>query len=127
MEVDLRGHGIDSNFWRHDGSARSNHDCSNGTYRDHAVNFNLPDAILILERTPAVFRSMLSGLPENWIAANEGPSTFSPFDNVGHLIHGERADWIPRAQLIRAQGAQRRFAPYDRFARVRESQGKSLS
>ena len=91
------------------------------------MNFNLPDAILILERTPAVFRSMLSGLPENWIAANEGPSTFSPFDNVGHLIHGERADWIPRAQLIRAQGAQRRFAPYDRFARVRESQGKSLS
>ena len=91
------------------------------------MNFHLPDAILILERTPAVFRSMLAGLPETWTAVNEGPDTFSPFDNVGHLSHAERADWIPRAQLILAQGAQRRFAPYDRFAQVRESQGKSLA
>ena len=91
------------------------------------MNFHLPDAILVLERTPGAFRSMLSGLPDNWIAANEGPDTFSPFDNVGHLIHGERADWIPRAQLILSQGTQRRFAPYDRFAQVRESEGKTIA
>ena len=91
------------------------------------MNFHLPDAILILERTPVTFRAMLSGLPDIWITANEGPETFSPFDNVGHLIHGERTDWIPRAQLILAQGANRRFAPYDRFAQVRESQGKQLA
>jgi hypothetical protein len=59
--------------------------------------------------------------------SNEGPDTFSPFDNVGHLIHGERADWIPRARIILAQGDNRRFEPYDRFAQVRESEGKQLS
>ena len=89
--------------------------------------FELPDGMAVLARTPAVFRAMLAGLPESWTAINEGPDTFSAFDNVGHLIHGERTDWIPRAQIILAQGPARRFAPYDRFAQVRESEGKTLA
>ncbi len=91
------------------------------------MSFQLSDAISVLERTPATFRALLSGLPDVWIAADEGPDTFSPFDNVGHLIHGERTDWIPRAQIILAQGANRRFEPYDRFAQTRESEGKRLA
>jgi hypothetical protein len=70
---------------------------------------------------------MLGGLPSAWTDATEGPDTWSPYDIVGHLIHGERTDWIPRAEIILAQGADRRFKPYDRFAQFRESQGKSLA
>lgn len=81
----------------------------------------------MLSRTPATFRALLDGLPDAWISADEGPQTFTPFDNLGHLIHGERADWITRARIVLAQGENRRFAPYDRFAQNRESQGKSLA
>lgn len=91
------------------------------------MEFHLPDALEVLERTPATFRALLAGLPEPWTSSNEGPETFSAFDNVGHLIHGERTDWIPRARIILAQGPDRRFEPYDRFAQYRESQGKSLA
>ncbi len=91
------------------------------------MSFDLTSSIAVLERTPATFRALLSDLPDEWIAANEGPATFSPFDNLGHLIHGERTDWIPRARIILAQGANRTFEPYDRFAQVRESAGKSLA
>jgi DinB superfamily len=89
--------------------------------------FDLDDAIAVLERTPGTFRALLAGLPVVWTSANEGPETFSAFDNVGHLIHGERADWIPRARLILAQGTNRRFEPYDRFAQQHESAGKTLA
>lgn len=92
----------------------------------NAPAFDLEEGIAVLARTPATFRALLAGLPAAWIECNEGPDTFSPFDNVGHLIHGERADWIPRAQLILSQGADRTFQPYDRFAQVRESAGKSI-
>lgn len=90
-------------------------------------SFQLADGIAVLERTPATFRALLAGLPEGWIVADEGPETFSPFDNVGHLIHGERTDWIPRARIILEQGKNRRFEPYDRFAQKRESMGKTLA
>jgi hypothetical protein len=90
------------------------------------MTFQLAEGIAVLERTPAAFRALLGGLPDRWIAGNEGADTFSPFDNLGHLIHGERTDWIPRARIILAQAADRRFAPYDRFAQARESQGKRL-
>lgn len=90
------------------------------------MDFQLEDGIAILERTPATFRALLGGLTDTWTTPNEGPATFSAYDNVGHLIHGERADWIPRARIILAQDGNRRFEPYDRFAQVRESQGKSL-
>ena len=88
--------------------------------------FHLAAARAVLERTPATFRAMLSGLPDEWLHATEGPDTFSPFDNLGHLIHGERTDWMQRIQIILAQGANRRFQPYDRFAQKTESEGKSL-
>jgi hypothetical protein len=91
------------------------------------MNFNVPDALAILARTPAAVRALLAGLPDGWTSCNEGPDTFSAFDNVGHLIHGERADWIPRARIILAQGENRTFEPFDRFAQHRESAGKSLA
>jgi hypothetical protein len=94
---------------------------------DSTDSFQLSDGIAVLERTPSTFRALLSELPDFWIVPNEGPDTFSAFDNVGHLIHGERADWIPRARIILEQGANRRFEPYDRFAQKRESAGKSLA
>lgn len=90
------------------------------------MTFNLHDACAVLERTPATFRALLADLPDAWTRPNEGPDTFSAFDNVGHLVHGERTDWIPRARIILTQGATRAFEPYDRFAQVHESAGKSL-
>jgi hypothetical protein len=90
------------------------------------MGFDLTEGLVVLERTPATFRALLGGLPDAWTACDEGPDTFSPFDNVGHLIHGERTDWIPRALIILAQGTSRRFEPYDRFAQTRESAGKNL-
>ncbi|MEJ7813212.1 MAG: DinB family protein [Gemmatimonadaceae bacterium] len=91
------------------------------------MQFQLTDALEILERTPATFRALLGDLPDVWTAPNEGPDTFSAFDNVGHLIHGERTDWVPRARIILAQGPSRRFEPYDRFAQYWESRGKSMA
>ena len=90
------------------------------------MDFDLKNGTAILERTPATLRALLDGLPPAWTDATEGPDTWSPYVVVGHLIHGERTDWIPRAQIIRAQGANRRFTPYDRFAQFRESQGRTL-
>jgi hypothetical protein len=90
------------------------------------MDFDLTDGIAVLERTPHTLRAMLAGLPPAWTDANEGPETWSPYVIVGHLIHGERTDWMARARLILAQGPERRFTPYDRFAQFRESQGKSL-
>ena len=91
------------------------------------MDYRIDDAVAVLERTPATFRALLGGLPEVWTTANEGADTFSAFDNVGHLIHGERTDWIPRARILLAQGANRTFEPYDRFAQVRENEGKTLA
>lgn len=90
------------------------------------MEFDLTTGIVVLERTPAVMRAMLAALPDAWTTANEGPETWTPYDIMGHLIHGERTDWIPRARIILDQGASRRFAPFDRFAQFRESEGKPL-
>jgi hypothetical protein len=91
------------------------------------MSFDLTEGVAVLERTPRVLRHMLDGLPSVWTDADEGPETWSPYVIIGHLIHGERADWIPRARIILAQGADRRFPPFDRFAQFRESEGKSLT
>jgi hypothetical protein len=91
------------------------------------MDFDLTDGLAILERTPHTLRAALAGLSPAWTDATEGPETWSPYVIVGHLIHGERTDWIPRAQVILAQHSDRRFAPYDRFAQFRESRGKSLA
>ena len=91
-----------------------------------STHYDLADAIAVLERTPAAFRALLAGLPDAWTTPNEGPDTFSAFDNLGHLVHGERTDWIPRARIILEHGRARPFDPYDRFAQVHESRGKSV-
>lgn len=98
-----------------------------GCEKLQSMNFHVDETIAVLERTPATFRSLLGGLPDIWTTCDEGPDTFSPYDVLGHLIHGERTDWIPRARIILSQGGTRRFEPYDRFAQFRESQGKSVS
>src|SRR3954469_9620221 len=91
------------------------------------MEFDLNRGIEILERTPNALRAMLEGLGSDWIDGDEGPDTWSPYVIVGHLIHGERTDWIPRVRIILAQGSDRRFTPYDRFAQFRESEGQSLA
>ncbi|HLV96058.1 MAG TPA: DinB family protein [Candidatus Acidoferrales bacterium] len=88
---------------------------------------NLPDTIVVLARTPAALDALLRGLPDAWTLQNEGESTWSAFDVVGHLIHGERTDWMPRARMILEFGEGKTFVPFDRFAQARESQGKSLT
>jgi hypothetical protein len=87
---------------------------------------NLEDTIALLERTPATLNAWLRDLPEAWTSCNEGTGTWSAFDIVGHLIHGEGTDWMPRAQIILEFGEDRAFDPFDRLAQFRESAGKSL-
>jgi DinB family protein len=91
------------------------------------MQFDPTTGAAVLERTPRTLRAMLAELPSSWIDAIEGPNTWSPFDILGHLIHGERADWIPRARIILEQGPNRRFTPFDRTAMFRDSKGKSLA
>jgi uncharacterized damage-inducible protein DinB len=88
--------------------------------------FALDESLALLARTPAVLDAWLRGLPDAWTTAAEGPGTWSAFDVVGHLIHGEKTDWMARAGIILAHGAARPFDPFDRFAQERESRGKTL-
>ena len=88
--------------------------------------FNLQEAVAILERTPATLNELLTGLPDTWIRATEGENTWSPYDVIGHLIHGERTDWIPRVRHIMA-GQTWPFQAFDRMAQFQESERKSLS
>jgi len=91
------------------------------------AQFNLPETIALLERTPAAFGALLRGLPDIWTQRNEGGDTWSAFDVIGHLIHGERTDWMPRAQIILKHGETRAFEPFDRLGHVAEIGGKSLA
>ena len=88
-------------------------------------DLRLEEAVAVLERTPAAVRALLDGLPETWVRATEGERTWSPYDVVGHLVHGERADWLGRARHI-LSGDPSPFTPFDRRAQFRESEGKSL-
>lgn len=90
------------------------------------MEFDVMLGTAILERTPGTLRALLGGLGPAWAEATEGPETWSPHVIVEHLILGERTDWIARAQIILAQGPNRRFTPFDRLPRSRESQGVSL-
>jgi hypothetical protein len=90
------------------------------------MEFDLPTATAVLERTPLNLQAMLAGLPHTLTSANEGPETWSPYDIVGHLVYAERANWMTRARVILDRGPERRFEPFDRFAQFRESEGKSL-
>lgn len=91
------------------------------------MEFDLATGIAVLERTPRTLNAMLGGLTSAWSDATEGPDTWSPYVILGHLVQGERSDWIPRARIILSRGPNRRFTPFDRFAQFRESQGKSMS
>jgi len=90
------------------------------------MEHTLPHTISLLSRTPAALDALLRDLPEAWTLRNEGENSWSAFDVVGHLIHGERTDWIPRARIILQFGETKAFEPFDRWAQERESQGKSL-
>lgn len=81
----------------------------------------------VLERTPRALRSLLEGLPEPWIGTNEGGDTFSPRDVIGHLIHGEQTDWIPRLTIIMTSGDKRSFDPFDRTGFAEAIRGRSIS
>ena len=83
-----------------------------------SMDFDLDEAIPILARTPAVLSTLLDELPDDWTRVNEGAETWSPREVIGHLIHGERTDWIPRARIILKQDRYRRFDPFDRFAEL---------
>ena len=88
--------------------------------------FALDDALALLARTPGSVDALLRGLPRAWTTATEGANTWSPFDVIGHLIHGELTDWVPRAKLILEHGNARPFEKFDRFAQRDASSGKTL-
>lgn len=90
------------------------------------MKYQQQEACNILGRTATVLRSLLADLPNDLIMNNEGPGTFSPFDVVGHLIHGEKTDWVVRAKIILEHGVNKPFDPYDRFAQYEQSKGKNL-
>lgn len=87
---------------------------------------NIQDTIALLSRTPATFDALLRGLPERWTLRNEGENTWTPYGVVGHLVHGEQTDWLPRVRRIMQHGESKPFEPFDRTAQERESKGKSL-
>jgi hypothetical protein len=90
------------------------------------MEHDLRETIALLGRTPAALDSLLRDLPETWTHRDEGENTWSVFDVVGHLIHGEHTDWMPRARMVLQFGETRTFEPFDRRGHVRESAGKSL-
>jgi hypothetical protein len=91
------------------------------------MTHDLDHTIALISRTPAALNALLRDLPDSWTLSNEGDKTWSVYDVVGHLIHGERTDWIPRVRIILQSGDSRAFDPFDRWAQQRESQGKSLN
>ncbi len=90
------------------------------------MKYSLERSYEILDRTPAVLQSLLAGLSDDWIMPNEGPETFSPYDVVGHLIHGEKTDWTARAKMILESGNTKTFERWNRVAMYEESRGKTM-
>lgn len=85
------------------------------------MNFNLEEAIEVLERTPGTLEVLLAGLSPGWLQCNEGEGTWNPSQVIGHLIEGEKNDWIPRLEMIFREGESRAFPPFDRFAHLNEN------
>jgi len=85
------------------------------------MEFNLVDGIAVLSRTPRSLDALLRGLPDAWVRGNEGKDSWSAYEIVGHLIVGERTDWMPRVRIILENGEARAFDPFDRFAQSRET------
>lgn len=90
------------------------------------MEFELDKAKEVLGRTPGTLNALLGDLSNDWVLANEGPATFSPYDVIGHLIEGEENDWIARARIILEHGEARPFDKFERFAMYEKSKGKSL-
>ncbi len=90
------------------------------------MSFDFPRTLEVLSRTPGVIESLLDGLSDGWLDANEGPDTFSPRDVVGHLIHGEETDWVPRIRLILERGEDQAFTPFDRFGFREAIEGRGI-
>ncbi len=90
------------------------------------MNFDLQRSFEILSRTPTVLEHLLLGVSEFWLRCNEGANTWSPYDIVGHLIHGEKTDWIPRAEIILSTEQKKTFAPFDRFAQHDNDQTRPI-
>ena len=88
---------------------------------------DLENTIALLARTPATLNALLRDMPENWTLRNEGEKTWNPFEVVGHLIHGERTDWMGRAKMILEHGETKTFVPFDRWGMQREIENKSLN
>jgi hypothetical protein len=91
------------------------------------MTFDLADARAVLSRTPRTLDALLRGLPGAWLACDEGADTWSPFDVVGHLLHGEETDWLPRLAILLEHGEARPFEPFDRFAMLEKSRGKTMA
>lgn len=90
------------------------------------MQFDLEKTVAVLSRTPATLTAMLKDLPDEWTHANEGPDTWSAYEVIGHLIHGEQTDWIPRLKIILEHGESRTFDPFDRPAQSRSTNGKPI-
>lgn len=90
------------------------------------MRHNLDHTIPLLTRTPAALNALLRDLPETWTLRNEGENSWTVFDVIGHLIHADRTDWIPRARTILQFGDTQPFAPFDRLGHVLETRGKSM-
>ncbi|RJP38543.1 MAG: DinB family protein, partial [Phycisphaerales bacterium] len=91
------------------------------------MDFSIEQTRAILSRTPGVLRAMLAGLDDAWVVHNYGPDTFSAFDVVGHLIVGERTDWMARLRIILEHGPDRPFDPFDRYAMYEQNRDRSMS
>jgi uncharacterized damage-inducible protein DinB len=91
------------------------------------MNFKIEEAIEILERTPLTLSSLLTGLSNEWIFSNEGESTWSPFDVVGHLVEAEKYNWIPRIKMILTKGESETFPPFDRFSQLSQNKEKTIN
>ena len=95
-------------------------------FKTYLMQFDIEKALPVLERTPRVIEALLHGLADEWIYSNEGGDSWTPFDIVAHLIHGEKTDWLPRAQIILGEG-NKQFVPFDMKGHIKESEGKTMS
>lgn len=91
------------------------------------MRFQVGKAVEVLRQTPYTIGRMLDGLSDEWTASSGNRENWGPYDIVGHLIHGEETDWIPRAEIVLAQGENRTFVPFDRVAQFERSKGKTLN
>lgn len=91
------------------------------------MEFDLSKSLEILKQTPATLKSLIAHLSEDWTSQNEGGETWSAYDILGHLVHGEKTDWIPRLEIILSEDADKRFEVFDRYAQFEDSKGKSLN